>query len=347
MENNKNQIKNSIEMGQCVTVNGMPGVGISLFLKELCEENFAHFYYVDVFALSQITTDTLFKELSRLLGNNDSPNHIEEIQQSLQEKIQSKPIVICFAGFDKLEKNLTKKLFDDLRAIRGIDRSKIIYIFGVCKRIETIIPESVMDSDISMFSKKLYLIPFSSDECEYLLQKYGPRVDNEKITLSGGHFQLLQLLIQTEFPANPLNDQFIELCLKNIYMHLTIHQRKILQKIADGKIPAKIDPYLASIGIINSNNEFFSPLFKVFVLNQKSKKIPAKEGKLFRLLKARSGTVVNKTDIFQTVWEGDSSEATDWALDSLIYRLRKNETFQKSGYYIESVKKQGYILFKN
>jgi len=347
MENNKNQIKKSIELGQCVTVNGMPGVGISLFLKELCEENFAQFYYVDIFALSQISTDALFKELSRLLGNNDSPNHIEEIQQSLQEKIQSKPIVICFAGFDKLEKNLTKKFFDDLRAIRNTDRSKIIFIFGVCKRLETIIPESVMDSDISMFSKKLYLTPFSLDECEYLLQKYGPKLDRENITLSGGHFQLLQLLIQTEFPTNPLNDQFIELCLKNIYSHLTIGQRKVLQKISGGKIPAQIDPYLTNIGIVNNRNEFFSPLFQSFVLNQQSKKIPAKEGKLFRLLKARLGTIVNKTDIFRTVWGENNNEATDWALDSLIYRLRKNETFQKSGYYIESVKKQGYILIKN
>jgi len=347
MENNKNEIKKSIEMGQCVTVNGMPGVGLSLFLKELCEENFAQFYYVDIFALSQVNTESLFKELSHLLGNNDSPNHIEEIQQSLKEKIQSKPIVICFAGFDKLEKNLTKKLFDDLRAIRNTDRSKIIFIFGVCKRIETIIPESVMDSDISMFSKKLYLTPFSLDECEYLLQKYGPKLDRENITLSGGHFQLLQLLIQTEFPTNPLNDQFIELCLKNIYLHLTIGQRKVLQKISGGKNPAQIDPYLMHIGIINSKNDFFSSLFQTFVQNQQSKKIPAKEGKLFRLLKARLGTIVNKTDIFRTVWGESSGDTTDWALDSLIYRLRKNETFQKSGYYIESVKKQGYILIKN
>ena len=347
MENNKKKKKKSIEMGQCVTVNGMAGVGISLFLKELCEENFAEFYYVDVFALPQLTTPSLLKELSYLLGNSDSQDYIEEIQKSLKKKIQSKPVVICFAGFDKLEKNLTKKFFDDLRAIRNTDRSKIIFIFGVCKRLETIIPESVMDSEISMFSKKLYLAPFSPVECTYLLKKYGPKKDTEKIALSGGHFQLLQLLIQTEFPANPLNDQFIELCLKNIYSHLTIQQRKVLQKIADEKIPSLIDPYLTNIGIISDKKEFFSPLFKTFVQNQQSRKIPAKEGKLFRLLKARRGTVVSKTDIFRTVWGENNREATDWALDSLIYRLRKNGTFQKSGYYIESVKKQGYILIKN
>ena len=120
-----------------------------------------------------------------------------------------------------------------------------------------------------------------------------------------------------------------------------------MQRIAEERSPNEIDPYLTHIGIVNNRNEFFSPLFQSVVLNQQSKKIPAKEGKLFRLLKARLGTIVNKTDIFRTVWGENNNEATDWALDSLIYRLRKNETFQKSGYYIESVKKQGYILIKN
>jgi len=36
------------------------------------------------------------------------------------------------------------------------------------------------------------------------------------------------------------------------------------------------------------------------------------------------GNVVSKDDIFATVWSDSPDQASDWALDALIYRLRKH-----------------------
>lgn len=348
MENNIDQIKKYITSGQCVTVNGMPGVGISLFLKEVCGQNFAEFHYINVFGLSEMTADALLDEVANALGiTAQDVNKLASIQKALKHNTFSKSVVFAFAGFDKLEKNVNKDLFDTLRAIRSIDRTNILFLFGICKRLETIIPEQVMDSEISMFSTKLYLKPYSKEDTKELLKKYGPFIpgSDEKIELSGGHFQLLQLLLQTEYPNSPLSDQFIVLCLKNILSHLTTTQKRELIKIAQNK-SVIIDPYLSNIGIVSDKHEIFSPLLLEFLLKNSTTKIPSKEGILFRLLKSRSGKVVEKNEIFRIVWKDNSENATDWALDSLVYRLRKNDIFKKSGFEIESIKKIGYKLVK-
>jgi L-methionine (R)-S-oxide reductase len=75
-------------------------------------------------------------------------------------------------------------------------------------------------------------------------------------------------------------------------------------------------------------------------------KLPQKEGKLFSLLQKELGKTVPKDIIFKEIWKDTPDEATDWALNSLIYRLRKNTTFHKSGYIIENNKDIGYSLIK-
>lgn len=41
-----------------------------------------------------------------------------------------------------------------------------------------------------------------------------------------------------------------------------------------------------------------------------------------------------------------SGNATDWALDALVYRLRKHPFLKANGFIIESHKKVDYILIK-
>ncbi|MBI2597455.1 winged helix-turn-helix domain-containing protein [Candidatus Daviesbacteria bacterium] len=58
------------------------------------------------------------------------------------------------------------------------------------------------------------------------------------------------------------------------------------------------------------------------------------------------GNVVSKDEIFTEVWGEESENATDWALDALIYRLRKHPFLKAHGYIIESYKKVGYSLIQ-
>ena len=65
------------------------------------------------------------------------------------------------------------------------------------------------------------------------------------------------------------------------------------------------------------------------------------------------GSVVSKDEIFAQVWPeksedvtGKSDLPTDWALDALIYRLRKHPFMKANNYIIESQKKVGYTLIQ-
>ncbi len=75
-------------------------------------------------------------------------------------------------------------------------------------------------------------------------------------------------------------------------------------------------------------------------------KLPVKEAKLFKLLRQNAGKVVSKDEIFSEVWPEGDNGATDWALDALIYRLRKHPFMQSHHYIIESHKKVGYTLIQ-
>ena len=74
-----------------------------------------------------------------------------------------------------------------------------------------------------------------------------------------------------------------------------------------------------------------------------------KELNSFKLLRQNMGRTVSKDEIFNVVWDppaGGPEGATDWALDALIYRLRKHPFMKANNFVIESHKKVGYTLIQ-
>lgn len=353
--------KKLIDLQTSFSVISFPGVGISLFLKQLVSQYSKNYFYIDVFGLPNLTNIELFGALLKRIGGKVVSKNENEIITSCKNRLEvlletEEKIVICIGGFDQLKAQFNQEFFQKLRALRNINREKIIFIFGICKRIETLVSEKIMDTDLEMFSQALYLKPYSKKDLIYLLSIYGPKVDiNEDefekiINLSGGQFQLLQLLLRLERLNDPLHDPFIKLSLQNIYQHLNYQQKKILQKVALEGLYNNHDEYLIRVGLVQkvgSKYQLFSSLFTEFVKTQHHQKLPTKEAKLFKLLKENLGEVVSRDLIFKKIWEDEFDNTTDWALDSLIYRLRRHTFFVTKGFIIESYKKQGYMLIKN
>src|SRR3990167_9341979 len=139
-------------------------------------------------------------------------------------------------------------------------------------------------------------------------------------------------------------DQFVKQQMKSLMGYLDYQQSKQVQKIALGKNVDEVDEYLLGVGMVKtvgSSYQLFTPLLAQYIKENMPIKLPAKEAKLFKLLKNNMGKVVSKDEIFSTVWP-NSEDATDWALDALIYRLRKHPFMLSHGYIIESNKKVGY-----
>jgi DNA-binding response OmpR family regulator len=89
----------------------------------------------------------------------------------------------------------------------------------------------------------------------------------------------------------------------------------------------------------------FTPLLEEFINEEIDTELPVMERRLLTLLLANHGKVVNKDKIFDTVWKETDGIASEWSLNSLVYRLRNHPGFDKSRFLIKSVKKVGYVLY--
>ncbi len=357
INNRSTAVATMLSQRQTVSVLGMPGSGISLFLKELCKANLGHSVYIDVFGISQLTSLELFRTLAASLGvksiGDSDTLIVKECIKRLEQLTRTKgTVIIYFAGFDQLVNVLDTSLLQHLQALARCADGKVKLVFGLCISLKKLIPDALFDSGLRLFGNRYYLKPHSSDELKYLLETYGPpgwsSAPNLEgmIKLSGGHFQLLMTLLShqadlSDIPTKPADPLF-----KNLYDHLLGPQRTIVRNLAQGRHLKASDEYLQGIGMVAPHGTLFSPLFSDYLAGLYGQRLPAKEQRLFSLLKRSLGSVVPKRVIIDTVWK-DSEVGSEWALNALIYRLRKHPAFVAKGYTIENHKKVGYILTKN
>lgn len=340
-----------------VAILGTPGAGITLFLKQLANHPIGHTVYLDVFSLPEYTVQAFFAALLVAAGGSGrGKDTVEELVTACQLRLAALPgterIVVCIAGFDQLQPAFSPAFFRYIRAFRANSAREVSFVFGICQPLERVLPGDMVNTDLQLFSRIFYLQPYTPEDMRALLQKYGPYTDlpegeiDQLIALSGGHFQLLQLLISSERRHQPVQDPFIQLACQNIWNNLSHDQQACLRKIVHGSGAITPDMHLLHTGIIRQDNSgltLFSPLFTEYIRRFSLPSLPLKERRLLSLLKKNKGKVVSKREIYDAVWRG-SEVGTEWALNALIYRLRKHPAFIAQNYTIESRKKLGYVL---
>ncbi len=329
----------------------MPALGVSMFLRFLGTRPVGLMVHIDINELNKPTKLDFFKLLLKELGEEREFTDTEELVDVCRQRLEvlikdNQRIVLIYNHFDSLEKEYDRNFFANLRSLRDIDKEKIVMIFSSRGSLPEIAPESVSGGNLNMYSKTYYF-KYTDSDLEDLTELNTPHLINgnfkKALKLADGHYQLLQLLLKTEYEEKPLEDPSINLQFKDLYQKLNYNQRKQLQKVILGKKLTSTDPYLVNIGYLNGAN-LFSSLFADYIKSTMRLKLPLKEEELFKLLKSRNGRVIKKDEIFEILWpNGDGS---DWALNALVYRLKKNPTFQSSGYTIENQKKVGYCLVK-
>ncbi len=348
--------KKLINSSQSFTVVSMPGVGVSYFLKYLVSQDFAYFVYVDLYNLPSLNLHEFYRMFLRDLGGNPSGKSDEQVFIDTKEILKKlttnyEKIVVTFSRFDSLKKAFDKNFLSNLQSLTTLS-AKIMLIFTSIKPLDELTPEAVSGGNLAFYSKILYFKPYSGTDLKKLFAldhtlKAHPNID-QLIESSGGHNQLLHIFLNSHKQNNLLLDKFVRLQLKDLYDYLDYAQKKQVQKIALGKSVEEVDEYLLGVGYViqdKTQTRLFSPLLAEYIKTNLPHKLPAKEAKLFKLLRNNMGKVVAKDEIFQSVW-GESQDATDWALDALIYRLRNSQFMKSHGYVIESHKKVGYTLIQ-
>lgn len=349
-ENMKN-FRQLIDANLSFVVLSMPGVGASCFLKFLATQNFAQFIHVDLYSLPVLNQHEFYKLLLIELGGKPGSKTDEELLSESKKAIQSLSqkrgkIVIIFSRFDQLKEQFTPAFLSNIQSFTTVSGSPVVEIFTSTRPLYEIAPDALTGGNLNFYSEELYFKPYSKDDLKKLL-KVDPAkpvpasVLNGLMDLSGGHNQLFRILLSSQ-KEQLLLDRFVKMQMKELVDYLNYHQRKQLQKLALGKSVAELDEYLLGVGLVK-DSRIFTPLLAEYIKTNMPVKLPVKEAKLFRLLRKNLGNTVSKDEIFAEVWE-NSEEATDWALDALIYRLRKHPFMQSNGYIIESQKKVGYTL---
>lgn len=355
------QFKDLIDQGVSFVTLSMPGVGASYFLKYLCMQDFAYFIHVDLYSLPTLIQHEFYRMFFRDLGGKPSSVTDEQIfleTKAILKKLAQKEdkVVIIFSRFDQLKKEFDENFLSNLQSLTTIAPGKIVLIFTSIKPLYEIAPEAISGGNLTFYSRYLYFKPFSKEDLRKLL-KIDPeqRTSDENferlLDLSGGHNQLLHILLNSQKQQNLLLDQFVKLQLKGLVDYLDYQQRKQVQKMASkASHPAldagSIDDYLLGVGMVKkvgSTYQLFTPLLADYIKQNLPIKLPPMEHKLFKLLRENMGKIVPKDEIFTKVWE-NSEAGTDWALDALVYRLRKHPYITSRGYILESHKKIGYTL---
>ena len=338
----------------------MPGVGVTIFLRYLTTTQLAFFVFVDSFSLPVLSKKELFILLGKELGITERPKTEQEIFEACKQQLREltlkhATVVIIFNRFDQLKKEFDKCFFGNIQDLQNVNSEKISIIVTSNTPLYELDPEIIGVANLKLFSTTFFLKPYSIKDTQKLL-RISPRglktiTEQKKVVdVSSGHYQLQQLLLKSERLNNPILDKFISLQLREIYESLTYKQKRTVQRITMRKHIADVDEYLINVGVVKREHDsysLFSSLFTQYVLSQVPLKLAIKEEAIFRLLKKNKGKIIKKDEIFSKIWGDNFDNASDWALNSLLYRLRKNKAFIGAGYIIESYKKQGYVLLKN
>ena len=255
---------------------------------------------------------------------------------------------------DSLTEELKNGLFGDFKTLADFGIKRILF-FGTSRlpfnRLNCLVPQD----NPSFMTNPIYFLPLNKNDCKRLVNflpggKNTSKQALEQIfQLSGGHISLLWQLLKTDHFDNPIQDEILQIHLKTIYDAYLPLQKSQLRSIASGKPIKEVDPFLLKIGLVKESDgkhELFTPLLRDYINKYVQTKLPKKERVLFALLKKKLNKLVTKDEIIETVWGEMSDGISDWSINSLIYRLRKSQTFRSSGFVIENDKSERYRLLK-
>lgn len=352
-----------IRSGTSFTVVGMASMGISSYLKYLACQDFGTMLHIDINQLPEMTVEQFWKLVARQLGisnlNQETASLIVECQAKTKQLLsQTNKVVFIFNRFDRLANLFSVEIFANLRVIRDLDRQKIVMVFSANQPIPSQAEPSIMSGNLNLFSQLLHLTPYSQLDLRALVELYSPELllrqnTDQALRISSGHYLLAQILLKSDHvTGNPLLDPNVKMVLAEIMRPLTPQQQSQLRMLAKGHTVPEIDPFLVDIGLVfqttSAEWKFFTPLLQLYLATETKTytkhRLPMREKKLYNLLKSKTGQIIAKETIFSQVWGDEDPDATDWALNALIYRLRRHPVFKGKGFEIESIKKQGYRL---
>jgi len=336
--------------GSCNLV-AMPGVGVTFFLKQLLHTSHDEFVSVNSYEMHEFSKAAFYNQLARKLGLQAAPSdHVDlgAISDELKRRaVGHKKVVLIFNRFDRLGPILDQGFYENLSFLQDASGQSLVMLFVTAEPILEMAGQGMQDL-LRLLGATKYFPGYSVDDLREIMANSGvTEIEQQALELCGGHHALLQILMRCQNLDNALSDPMVELLVKDIYTGLNPKRRKAVDTAAAGHGSLRADPFLYGAGYLVKRGEkdkVFTPLLAEYSARQSKEHLPVKERRLLGILKRNAGRVVSKQDIFDAVWRESDGIASDWALNALVYRLRRHAAFNNQRYTIESQKKQGFVL---
>ena len=339
-----NDCNKSIKTQTSFNLVAMPGVGVTFFLNALSQNKPDDFLFINSYEMHDFSKSAFYEQLSIKLGIESSePFSLQKISIALNQRAKCLDrLVLVFNRLDRLAEILDQNFYDNMRFLRDSFRDKIVMIFVSSRPMFELSSAGVKDA-LSLVTKTVYFPGYSDEDLiEISRSSSSAKIDKRALAFAGGHHALLQVLLRCQNLDNPLPDPMVEMLIKDIYFGLDINRRKQLEAFVMRGIEPK-DSLLTGLGYIK-NDLTFSPLLSIYIKSTGKSHLPIKEKQLMKILNLHKGRVVSKEELFDYIWPEKGGIVSEWALNALIYRLRRHAAFDKERYVIESRKKDGYML---
>ncbi|MCA9323896.1 winged helix-turn-helix domain-containing protein [Candidatus Saccharibacteria bacterium] len=330
----------------------MPGVGITYFLRHLESRSKDNIVSINTYEMPEFTKEAFYKQMILKLGGvpkTEIHDNIQYAKELLHKNLQShkRKTILVFNRLDRLSKIFDQTMLDNLKFLRDQDRTRLVMIFvSSGQLVESKALE--LKEVLSVIAKTQYFPPYSSADLKEILEQDTTHIiEQSAVTLSGGHHNLYNVLTRCQNLDNALSDSMVELLIKDMYFSLDRKKRDDLEKVAKRKKDTA-DEFLVGVGYVKqvgSHLETFSPLLSEYIIEETSSILPVMEQRLYDVLKKYKNTVVPKETIFDEVWKEQDGIASEWSLNSLMYRLRNHPGFDKNRFAIKSAKKVGYVMY--
>lgn len=338
-----------IDSSGSVNLVAMPGAGVTFFVRQLAYRSPDEFISINSFEMHDFSKAALYNQLSRKLGLDPAPaDHVDlqAIGNALKQRASANnKVVLVFNRFDRLGPILDQSFYENLHFLREVAGGKLVMMFVTAEPVIEFASQGLQDL-MRLIDAVVYFPGYQAKDLREIIKSSGAEdIEQKALELSGGHHALMQILMRCQNLDNALSDPMVELLVKDIYFGLSPKRRRDVDAVASGRSKA-VDPFLTNLGYIVGKGKAatFTPLLAEYAQRQSQEHLPVRERRLLSLLKRNTGRVVTKQDIFDAVWKESDGIATDWALNALVYRLRRHPAFNSQRYTIESHKKQGYIL---
>lgn len=303
---------------------------------------------------------------------------IDSVRQALVTILSHNYLpTLFFIRFDRLKDAVTPEFFDNLKGLQEATNQQLSYVFTSDRSLDQLSPLVFAKSSLLVFSQNMYMSLAHREDMKSVYDSYNNRyqldlsqsVENELLTLVGGHIQYLQVslillrektqaLQEKELFDVLMQDERIHLQSEELWESLTEDEKTVLMKIVKQEIVTDDErekaAYLWDTGFViksEGKEHVFSPLFAQYLsqLVQKnhsnSVHFSKKEHLLFQLLEQNLNQICEREAIIETVWaEYTELGVSDWAIDRLVARVRTKLREQQSQYEIKTIRTRGYQL---